>query len=155
MPISLQPARFCVQTGEQRSRGIELNIGGEILPGWNIITGYAYTDAQVTEDNRPGFVGNQLNNTPENAFNLWTTYGIQTGELQGLGFGLGLFFVGDRPGNLANTFEIPSYLRTDAAIFYNRNRFWAALNFKNLFDIEYFDFALNLNRLYYGQPFTV
>ncbi len=146
---------FFIQTGEQRSRGIELSIGGEILPGWNIIAGYAYTDAQITEDEDAELVGNQLNNTPENAFNLWTTYEIQTGELQGLGFGLGLFFVGDRPGNLANTFEIPSYVRTDAAIFYNRDRFRAALNFRNLFDISYFDFALNPTRLHYGQPFTV
>jgi iron complex outermembrane recepter protein len=147
--------RFSVQTGEQRSRGIEFNIGGEILLGWNIIAGYAYTDAEVTEDNTPTLVGNQLNNTPKNAFNLWTTYEIQTGNLQGLGFGLGLFFVGDRPGNLANNFEIPSYLRTDATIFYNRDRFRAAINFKNLLDVEYFDFALHQNRLYYGQPFTV
>jgi iron complex outermembrane recepter protein len=151
----LTDTRFSTQTGEQRSRGIELNIGGEILPGWNIVAGYAYTDAQVTEDNTPGRVGNLVNNTPKNAFNLWTTYEIQTGSLQGLGFGLGLFFVGDRPVDLANTFELPSYLRTDAAIFYNKDRFRAALNFKNLFDIEYFDFALNQNRLYYGQPFTV
>jgi outer membrane receptor protein involved in Fe transport len=80
---------FSIQTGEQRSRGIDLNIGGEILPGWNIIAGYAYTDAQITEDEDAELVGNQLNNTPENAFNLWTTYEIQTGGLQGLGFGLG------------------------------------------------------------------
>jgi iron complex outermembrane receptor protein len=151
----LADTRFSIQTGEQRSRGIELSIGGEILPGWNIIAGYAYTDAEVTEDNTPGRVGNQLNNTPKNAFNLWTTYEIQKGNLQGLGFGLGLFFVGDRPVDLANTFEIPSYLRTDASIFYKRDRFRAALNFKNLFDVDYFAFALNQNRLYYGDPFTV
>ena len=28
---------------------------------------------------------------------LWTTYEIQKGGLQGLGFGLGLFYVGDLP----------------------------------------------------------
>ncbi|MBE9156978.1 TonB-dependent siderophore receptor [Nodosilinea sp. LEGE 06152] len=147
--------RFSVQTGEQRSRGIEFTIGGEILPGWNIIGGYAYTNAEVTQDNTPELIGNQLNNTPRNAFNLWTTYEIQAGDLQGLGLGLGLFFVGDRQGDLANTFKIPSYLRTDAAIFYSRNRFRAAINFKNLFDVDFFDFALNRNRLSYGEPFTV
>ena len=60
---------FSIQTGEQRSRGIELNVVGEILPGWRIFTGYAYTDAQISEDNTFP-VGNQLNNTPENSFNL-------------------------------------------------------------------------------------
>lgn len=145
---------FSIQTGEQRSRGIELNVVGEILPGWRIFTGYAYTDAQITEDNTFA-VGNQLNNTPENSFNLWTTYEIQNGSLEGLGLGLGLFFVGERQGNLANTFQIPSYLRTDAAIFYKQDRFRVDLNFRNLFDVDYFEYGLNLARVSYGQPFTV
>ncbi|MEM8544932.1 MAG: TonB-dependent siderophore receptor, partial [Cyanobacteria bacterium P01_H01_bin.119] len=50
--------RGSVATGEQSSRGIELDIAGEILPGWNIITNYAYTDATITSDNR-GNEGNR------------------------------------------------------------------------------------------------
>jgi iron complex outermembrane receptor protein len=148
------PPGFSIQTGEQRSRGIELNITGEILPGWNIIAGYAYTDARITEDNTLS-VGNRLNNVPENAFNLWTTYEFQSGDLQGLGFGLGLFYVGEREGDLGNTFQLPSYLRTDAAIYYQRNRFRASLNFKNLFDIGYFEAAEDDLNVFYGEPFTV
>jgi iron complex outermembrane recepter protein len=145
---------FQIQTGEQNSRGIELSLGGEILPGWNFIGGYAYTDVRVTRDNTFP-VGSQLPNTPDHSFNLWTTYQIQTGDLQGLGFGLGLFFVGDRSGDLPNTYRLPSYLRTDAAIFYKRDRFKIALNFRNLFDVEYFDNGSSATRVNYGQPFTV
>ncbi|PSB49281.1 TonB-dependent siderophore receptor [Cyanosarcina cf. burmensis CCALA 770] len=144
---------FQIQTGEQRSRGVELRIAGEILPGWNIIASYASTDAQITEDNTLP-VGNRLDNVPENAFNLWTSYEIQQGTLQGLGFGLGLFYVGERQGDLDNSFQVPSYLRTDAAIFYNRDRFRAALNFRNLFDIDYFEGSLGSN-VFPGAPFTV
>lgn len=145
---------FQIQTGEQNSQGIELSAVGEILPGWNIIGGYAYTDARITEDNtfEPG---NQLPNTPFHAFNLWTSYEIQKGDLQGLGFGLGLFFVGDRAGDLENSYDVPSYLRTDASIFYNRDRLRVALNFRNLFDIEYFENSSSATRVNYGQPFTV
>lgn len=114
------PPSFSIQTGEQRSRGIELSTVGEILPGWNIIAGYAYTDAEITADNRIP-VGNSLVNVPKNSINLWTTYEIQSGSLRGLGVGLGLFYTGERQGDLANTFEVPSYVRTDAAIFYKRN----------------------------------
>ncbi|MDJ0591029.1 MAG: TonB-dependent siderophore receptor [Pleurocapsa sp. MO_226.B13] len=145
---------FTIQTGEQNSQGIELDISGEILPGWNIIAGYAYTDARITEDNDLP-VGNNLNNIPENAFNFWTTYEIQRGFLAGLGFGLGLFIVGDRPGDLDNSFELPSYTRTDAAIFYKRDSFRAAVNFRNLFDEDYFISAQNRNRVFPGDPFTV
>lgn len=84
-----------------------------------------------------------------------TTYEIQQGEWQGLGFGLGLFFVGDRAGDAANTFEVPSYLTTDAAIFYERDNFRAALNFKNLFNVDYFENAFNRLRVHPGAPFTV
>jgi iron complex outermembrane recepter protein len=143
-----------IQTGEQSSQGIELDLTGEILPGWDIFASYAYTDATITEDTTFE-VGSRLVSVPDHAFSIWTTYEIQQDNLQGLGFGLGLFFVGDRAGDLPNTYEIPSYLRTDAAIFYNRDRFRAALNFKNLFDIEYYELGYSDSRVDYGEPFTV
>ncbi|MEH2378047.1 MAG: TonB-dependent siderophore receptor [Nostoc sp.] len=145
---------FSIQTGEQRSRGIEFNIGGEILPGLNVIAGYAYTDATITKDNTYT-PGNLLNNVPKNSFNLWTKYEIQSGSLKGLGFGLGLFYVGDRQGDLENDFQLPSYLRTDAAIFYKQGQLRAQVNFRNLFDVDYFESASSLLRVYPGEPFTV
>nr|WP_242044427.1 TonB-dependent siderophore receptor [Anabaena azotica] len=143
-----------IQTGEQRSRGIELDITGEILPGWKIIGGYAYTDAQVTKDNEIP-VGNRINNVPEHAFSLWSTYEIQRGNLQGLGFGLGLFYVGEREGDLENNFSLPSYVRTDASLYYRRNNFRASLNVQNLLDTEYFETAESDLRVFYGAPRTV
>jgi len=143
-----------IQVGEQRSRGIEFDVSGEILPGWNVVAGYALTDAEITEDNDFP-VGNALNNVSRNSFNFWTTYEIQSGDFQGLDFGLGLFFVDDRPGDLANTFELPRYLRTDAAIFYRRGQLKATLNFRNLFDVDYFAAAQSRNRVFRGDPFTV
>ncbi|MEP0959055.1 TonB-dependent siderophore receptor [Leptolyngbya sp. FACHB-1515] len=147
---------FSIQTGEQRSRGVELNVTGEILPGWNVIGGYAYTDAEITEDN-VFEVGNSLAGIPEHAVSLWTTYEIRSGSLEGLGFGLGLFYVGERQGTLENSFTLPDYLRTDAALYYRRNDFRAALNVRNLFDVEYFETPLNSDdlSLLAGFPFTV
>ncbi|MGD1951889.1 MAG: TonB-dependent siderophore receptor [Leptolyngbyaceae cyanobacterium] len=145
---------FQIQTGEQRSQGIELDMSGEILPNWNIVLGYAYNDARVTEDNSIP-EGNRLRNAPQHALNLWTTYKIQQGDLQGLGFGLGFNYIDDRPGDLENTFEIPSYFRTDAAVFYERDQFRASLNFRNLFDIDYFASARSAVRVDPGIPFSV
>jgi iron complex outermembrane receptor protein len=144
-----------VQTGEQRSRGIELDVAGEILPGWNVIASYAYTDAEITKDNEVA-LGNRLINVPENSASLWTTYELQSGALKGLGFGVGLRYVGERQGDLENSFELPSYLRTDAAIYYRRNNLRAALNVNNLFDIEYFE-AAQYGRagIFPGAPLTV
>lgn len=145
---------FSVITGEQNSKGVELFAAGEILPGWDVVGGYTYNDATITEDN-VFEVGNRLNNVPEHAVSLFTSYELQQGSLQGLGGSLGIYFVGDRAGDLDNTFEAPSYTRTDASIFYNRDKLRAALNFRNLFDIDYFENAQNQLRVRYGAPFTV
>ncbi|WP_298911056.1 TonB-dependent receptor [uncultured Nostoc sp.] len=145
---------FVIPIGEVRSRGIELDIAGEILPGWNVIASYAYTDAKITQSN-DGQQGNQLASVPYNAASLWTTYELQTGNWKGLGFGLGLFYVGDRQGDLANDFKISSYLRTDASIFYRRNSWKLGLNFNNLFNVNYIDVGQNRTSITPGEPFTV
>jgi iron complex outermembrane recepter protein len=154
--VTADPDRpgFSIQIGEERSRGIELDLIGEPLPGLNIIASYAYTDAEITEDNS-GNEGNRPNNVPLHSGSLWATYEIQSGDLQGLGFGAGIFVVGDREGDLANSFELPSYVRTDTAIFYRRDNWKAGLNFKNLFDINYYESASSGTSVYPGIPFTV
>ena len=143
---------FSIAAGEVKSRGIELDIAGEIAPGWNIIASYGLNDAFVSKDNSIP-EGDKLVNAPTNSASLWTTYEIQKGNLRGLGFGGGLFFVGEREAELPNSITIPSYVRTDATIFYRRNNYQASLNFKNLFGIKYYDSQGFL--LYPGAPFTV
>lgn len=145
---------FSIQIGEQRSRGIELDIAGEILPGWKIAGGYAYTNARITADTTFE-VGNRLNNAPEHAFSLWTTYEVQTGSLKGIGGGLGLFYVGQREGDLGNTFQIPGYIRTDLSLFYRRDNLRIGLNIENLLDARYFEASESDLRVFYGAPFTV
>lgn len=146
---------FSIATGKQRSQGIELDVIGEILPGWNIIASYAYTDAEVTEDEGSPLEGNRLAGVPENAASLWSTYEIQRGDLQGLAFGLGLFFVGERQGDLDNSFRVPSYVRTDASLFYRRDNWRAGINLRNLFDIDYIEATDTRSRITPGAPFTI
>ncbi|PSB23070.1 TonB-dependent siderophore receptor [filamentous cyanobacterium CCP2] len=130
---------FSIQTGAQTSRGIEFDLTGEVLPGWNIIATYALTDAFVSEDNDIP-EGDRLAGIPRNTASLWTTYELQSGDLQGLGFGLGLVFVDEREARLPNTdVQLPSYFRTDARLFYRRDNWQAAVNIKNLFDVEYYN----------------
>lgn len=148
---------FSIATGEQRSQGVELDVSGQIRQGWNIIAAYAYIDAEVTADTNADIVGNRLFNVPKHSASLWTTYEIQRGNLQGLGFGIGFNYVGEREGDLDNSFEVDSYFLTNAAIFYRRNNWRFSLNFKNLFDVNYIKASEN-NRVsdnYPGEPFTV
>ncbi|MCD0307685.1 TonB-dependent siderophore receptor, partial [Acinetobacter baumannii] len=75
--LTLDPvdSAYKVAAGEVRSRGIELNIAGQITPAWKIIGGYAYTDAEVTKDNTLQ-KGTALANIPKNSFNLLNIYSV-------------------------------------------------------------------------------
>jgi iron complex outermembrane receptor protein len=153
LPDPVDPANFSIQTGEQRSRGIEFDVVGEPLPGLRLIAGYAYTDSIVTEGT-PDVEGNQLVNVPEHQANLWAVYEIQSGALEGLGLGAGLFFVGDRPRDPQNTFTIPSYLLTNAVVYYRRDNWRVQLNVDNLFDVRYFPDQTGIG-VVVGEPFTI
>ncbi|MEM8613736.1 MAG: TonB-dependent siderophore receptor [Cyanobacteria bacterium P01_H01_bin.105] len=146
-----------VATGEQRSQGIDFDLSGEILPGWNIIASYAYIDAEVTEDNTADIVGNRLIGIPEHSASLWTTYEIQSGDLEGLGLGLGFNFVDERQGDLANSFAAGSYFTTNVAVFYRRDNWRLGLNIDNLFDTDYIESVngFNVRQIYPGEPLTV
>ncbi|NEQ46640.1 MAG: TonB-dependent siderophore receptor [Leptolyngbya sp. SIOISBB] len=148
-------ANFVVPIGEQTSQGMELNVTGEILPGWNVIAGLSLLDAEIADS--PDFPdGATPPNVPDTSASLWTTYEIQSGDLAGLGFGVGLFYVGERQGDEGNSFKLDDYLRTDAALYYRRDDVRLGLNFRNLFDIRYFENGgLARRGATVGEPFTV
>jgi iron complex outermembrane recepter protein len=144
---------FSIPIGEARSRGIEIDLAGEPLPGWNIITSFFVNESIITRGDENSPVGNRLINAPSTGASLWTTYQIQTGDLKGLGFGAGVFYVGGVEAELPNSFIIPSYVRTDATIFYKRDKWKIGLNFKNLFDTNYY--SNQGGAIYRGDPFTI
>ena len=146
---------FQVQTGQERSRGLELEVQGTILPGWNVIGAYAWTDARVTKDTNPARVGREKPNVPEHAASLWSRYTIQGGALKGLGFGGGLFYVGERPGDLLDSYRLPAYLRLDAAISYQYRPFYTQLNFQNITDTTYYVSGGARSSIFPGAPFNM
>ncbi len=134
---------FFVQTGAQRSQGVEFDLRARILPGWNIIATYAYTDARVVADTVIP-IGNRLPLIARHTGSLWSTYDIQEGPFRGFGIGGGLFAVGERAGDINNSFELPGYVRADAALYYRkqdifpRTNLIAQINLQNLLNQDYF-----------------
>ena len=126
-----------IQTGEQRSRGIELDVAGEILPGWRVIASCAHDETAVVSDTTFP-VGQPLSNVPRNSGSVWTTYRLPSGRFKGLGFGVGEYYVGRREANLPNTYDLAAYWRTDATAFYEREHWRAQINVLNVFDRHYY-----------------
>ncbi|NJN39194.1 MAG: TonB-dependent receptor, partial [Acaryochloridaceae cyanobacterium CSU_3_4] len=144
---------FSIPIGETRSRGLEFDLVGEPLPGWNIITSFFLNDTVVTVGDEFTPVGDTIINAPGSGASLWSTYEIQTGDLKGFGFGAGLFYVGEVEAELPNSFVLPSYVRADATLFYKRDNWRVSLNFKNLFNTD--TFTNQGGAIYPGDPFTV
>ncbi|MGD9727844.1 MAG: TonB-dependent siderophore receptor, partial [Nitrospiraceae bacterium] len=160
---------FSVATGQQRSKGIEFDIAGKILPGWDIIGNYAYIDARVTQD-LLFQVGSRVPNSALHQGSLWTTYFFQEGIVKGFGAGIGMYAQGKRngifqcqdPANCQAPFEMAGFVRLDAALYYRKQEAFkktnllAAVNFTNLLDQRYFTGAQNFREIVYtGAPLTV
>ena len=146
---------FSIPIGEVTSRGVELDVAGEILDGWNVIGSLFFNDAFISEGDEFSPEDDTLINAPGSGASLWTTYEIQTGDLAGLGFGVGVFYVGDREAEIPNDVVLPSYVRGDASIFYNRDNWRVQLNFQNLFNTDYFESTQNTGLIFPDEPFTV
>nr|WP_255414040.1 TonB-dependent receptor [Pleurocapsa sp. CCALA 161] len=146
---------FSIPVGEVKSRGIEFDVAGEPVSGLNIIASLFFNDAFISVGDEFNPEDDTLINAPGSGASLWTSYEIQKGEYKGFGAGAGLFYVGDVEAEIPNDFVIPSYVRADASLFYNRDQWKLGLNFKNLFGKEYFESSQNDILIYPGAPFTV
>ena len=131
--------------GKVRSRGVEIDVTGKLTDSWSMIGSYGYTDARVTED--PILTGKALQNVALNTASLYLVYDFGTALPGRLRVGAGAHYVGDRPGDAANTFVLPSYVVADAFATYE-TRYQTLpviyqLNVKNLFDTVYYPSAVN------------
>ena len=132
--------------GEVNSRGVELDLTGQLSERWSLIGSYAFINAKVTKD--PDLEGNRLQNVARHSGSLSAVYDF--GSLFGadrLRLGAGARYVGERAGNATNTFDLPSYTVADAFATYetklDEHNVRLQLNVKNLFDKVYYSSAVN------------
>lgn len=139
------------QIGQQRARGVELDVYGRVLPTLSLTANFAYNETIITESDIEEEKGRLLPNAPKVQTGLWAKYVFTTPVLRGVGIGLGSHYVGVR--NTFNTLlELPSYVIVDAALYYNVDKFKLSLNLNNLFDKTHWVGGYDFNRLYPGAP---
>jgi catecholate siderophore receptor len=141
-----------VLTGEQRSRGLELGLIGEIAPNWQISVGYALQDAEITETTAAAPEGREVPQVPKHQASLWTRYDFTPR----LGAGLGLYHQSESFASISNAVVLPSYTRIDAALFFRiTDAIEAQINIENLLGEDYSPTAHNDNNLTPGAPASV
>jgi iron complex outermembrane receptor protein len=134
-----EDTRFSILTGEQRSRGGELEVTGALSSQWNVIATYAYTDAFVSRDNRLR-VGSRLVGIPEHSGSVWTTYDVARGALAGLSVGGGVVGASPRQARLPNVATvIPSYGRVDLFAAWRAPQWTLQINLKNVNNVRWYE----------------
>jgi catecholate siderophore receptor len=125
-------------TGEQVVQGFEVGFTGSITDNWRVIGGYTYLDSEVKASAVAAEVGNEVSNTPENSFSLWTVYDLP----KDISVGIGAQYVGDRyNNNNASTRQVADgFTIVNAMASYQMNEnVTFQLNVDNLFDEQYID----------------
>jgi iron complex outermembrane receptor protein len=137
--LTVDPADInrSIQTGEIRTRGVELEAKASILNGVDATLAYSYLDAEVKESTDAD-LGKVPVNVPHHIASAWLNYTVPDGRLKGLGVGGGARYIGASWNDNANTSKNASYTLIDAAVSYKVTDSLALqLNVANLLDNEY------------------
>jgi catecholate siderophore receptor len=133
-----------VQTGEQRTEGVEIGLNGNITDAWQIMVAYAYQDARIVSTTSAAPAGRDVAGVPHNTASMWNRYQF----LPDWGVGLGVIYQGEMYASISNAVELPEFTRVDAALYYEINKMFSAqLNIVNLFDEEAYVSAHNDNNI--------
>jgi TonB-dependent siderophore receptor len=144
---------FSIASGLQRADGIELEINGQPLPGWDVNFGGILLDSRFIDHRDPNF-GNSPVDAADWQLGLYTAYTLQSGPLAGLGLGAGLYAVDRRPVTADDPGTIDGYERVDLQVFY-RGIEGLDLSFqvRNLLDEFYVESLERPNGLnHFGAP---
>jgi catecholate siderophore receptor len=141
-----------VLTGAQRSRGLEIGIERNISDKWQVSGGYALQEAEITRATTACPSGKcEVPLVPRHQFSLWNRYNFS----KSLGFGLGVIARSKSFASISNNVTLPSYVRADAAVFYElTDGIEAQVNVENLLGADYFPTAHNDNNIAPGAPAT-
>ncbi|WP_349972790.1 TonB-dependent siderophore receptor [Pseudomonas caspiana] len=140
-PVMINGVSTNELAGKVGSRGLELDVTGKLAERWDMIGTYSYTHTEILED--PTNEGNRLNNAPMHTASLYLTHHLafpeQTGHWQ---VGGGARYIGERPGDNANSYWMDSFTVADAFLRWDlptkdyKTRL--QLNVNNLFNKEYY-----------------
>ncbi|HJU49595.1 MAG TPA: TonB-dependent siderophore receptor, partial [Pseudogulbenkiania sp.] len=143
--------------GKVRSQGVELDVSGKLTRQLSAIGSYAYTDAEVLDD-QAAYVGKQLFNVAHHTASVFLAYDLTpSGSGDRWRVGGGARYVGKRQGDALNSFALDAYTVADAFVAWQTrlggNRLEVQLNVKNLFDQTYYTSTSGSNlQVNVGEP---
>ena len=127
--------------------GFELQLQGEVMPGWTVSAGYSFLDGE--QQSRNGPTGLRPRELPENMFSIWN----QVEVTDRFGLGLGLTHQDESFIDNGNDAVLPAYTRIDAAAFFDvSENLRVQVNVENLTDTLYFPNSHATHQASVGAP---
>jgi iron complex outermembrane receptor protein len=138
---------FSLQTGQVRSRGLELDLMGALGWGFSTVANYALTESMVTETRSTSpfeWEGKHMEQIPTHNANLWVRYAVPERIVRGLGAGLGINYQQERWASSTLKADgqealLPDYFNLDAALYYAFRNLDVSLNIYNLTDEDHYN----------------
>jgi iron complex outermembrane receptor protein len=150
-------------SGEQRSRGVEVDLAAQPSASWQAFVTYAFNDAELTNFSEDVFVppagpvvridrsGNTPAFAPKHILNVWTNKVLGNR----LGVGLGGRYLSEQFIDEDNLFKIDGIFLVDAMLYYNIGNWRWTLNAKNLTDAKYETRAFGSGSILPGNPLAI
>jgi len=147
-----QPDRVYGVYGDQRARGAELSVAGQVTDSVRLLGGVTLIDAKIHKSTNPAVLGNRLSGTSKFQANVGGDWDVPF--LAGLSLSARYIYTGSAYANEANTLRIPSWDRVDLGARYTfadrrGTRYTLRLNVDNVTDEHYWTNSYTLSL---GQP---
>ena len=147
---------FSVQA-EQRNRGIELSLFGEVAPGTRLMGGVTVLDGKLTDSATAANRGNKPVGVPDVQANLWAEW--DTPWLEGFTLTGGAIYTDSQYVNQANAQALDAWTRFDAGARYATKIEGRPTTFRatvqNVFDREYWSGVASYGAFSPGYPRTL
>lgn len=147
---------FSVQA-EQRNRGIEWSVFGEVAPGTRLMGGVTLLDGELTKSATAANRGNKPVGVPDVQANLWAEW--DTPWLEGFTLTGGAIYTDRQYVNQANTQQLDAWTRFDAGARYATKIDGRPTTFRatvqNVFDREYWSGVASYGAFSPGYPRTL
>ncbi|MBV9108615.1 MAG: TonB-dependent receptor, partial [Gemmatimonadetes bacterium] len=150
-PDPADPSKV-VQTGAQRTTGVDLGATGNVTRSWQVVGGFASQRARVVSTTSAAKAGAEVPLVPHRTLSLWNRVQV----LPALGLGLGIISQGDMFAAIDNTVTLPGFTRADGAVFVRITpSLGAQLNVENLTDRRYYATSQGNNNIMPGATRTL
>lgn len=119
-------------SGEQLSKGFEIDVNGNITPELSIVASYGYTNTKDKDNDNNRFV-----DVPNHTGNLFAKYNLKHFSLPNFDVTGGINYIGSKYANSTNTIKLDSALIFNTSIAYQKDDWKTSLSVQNLTDEEY------------------